>query len=90
MANITDQINQASPLDAAMMAFWVASNIQDEKPGLQVVSMGMLFKVLADEMGVDIPDLLAKISSMLMDTDPYHHRQVAALRQLIREEYLTK
>lgn len=88
MPNITDQVNAVKPLDAAMLAFYVASNIQDEKPGLQVTAVGLLFKTLADEMGLNIPDLLAKIGSVAMDADPYHHRQMAALKQLIQEEYL--
>lgn len=88
MPNVNDQVNYADPLASAQMAFWIASNIQDEMPGRQVLATGMLFKLFCDEMNLPITDVLAKIGSVLLDTDHHHHRQVAALRQLIREEYL--
>lgn len=88
MPNVTDQLNSADPLAASMVAFTLASNMQDWPISRQLLATGMLFLILSETSGVDVVDTIAKLKSIIKDTDPYHHRQVAALKQLIREEYL--
>jgi hypothetical protein len=88
MSNVIDQLNSADPLATSMVAFQLASHMQDWPLSRQVLATGMLFLILSETSGVDVVDTLAKLKSIINDTDPYHHRQVAALKQLIREEYL--
>jgi hypothetical protein len=71
-----------------MAAFSIASQVQDWPISRQILATGLLFAVLCRTAGVNERDALVKLSSILLDTDPYHHRQIAALQQLIREEYL--
>lgn len=86
--NPTDAVNFTDSLEAAQTAFGIASNLQDTPLGKQIVSVGMLYLLLCKTSGVRVMDTLVKIEHILNDTDPYHHRQVAALKQLIREEYM--
>lgn len=86
--NPTDQVNFTDALGAAQTAFAVASNLQEMPLGNQIVSIGMLYLLLCKTSGVNVMETLVKVEHILNDTDPYHHRQVAALRQLIREEYM--
>jgi len=86
--NLNDQINNIDPLMAAMTGFAIASHVQDARLENQLTGAGLVFLVMCQEAGLNPRDVLVKLSSVLLDTDPYHHRQVAALRQLIREEHL--
>lgn len=88
MPDVAQQVNFTNPTAAAIAAFSMASAMQDEKIGMQIIASGMLFLVLCQESGLCIRDTLLKIGNITLDTDAYHHRQIAALRQLIREEYL--
>lgn len=88
MSNVIDQVNMTDPTAAAMAAFSLASLLQDDKLGMQIVASGLLFLVLCQESNLCIRETLLKIGNISLDTDAYHHRQIAALRQLIREEHL--
>lgn len=86
--NLTDKINQVDPLMASMTAFAIASHVQDTRLEHQLSGAGLFFLVMCQEADLCIKDTLLKLGAVLNDADPYHHRQIAALRQLIKEEHL--
>lgn len=85
---ISDQTNFINPARAGNTAFALASRLQDQPPATQVMATAMLFLLFADEMRLPVVDTLRKARDILLDSDPYTHREIAAIKQLIREEYL--
>ena len=86
--NLTDRINSINPLTAGQTMFAVTSGLQDHHPSAQVVGAAMFLRVMCDEFKLDLTDVLAKAGSVLLDGDQFNQRQIAATRQLIREEYM--
>lgn len=86
--NITDQINSTNPLAVGQTAFAVTSGLQDHAPAAQVMGAAMFLLVMCEEFHLNPADMLGKAKALLGDADPFNQRQIAATRQLIREEYM--
>lgn len=86
--NLIDPINSINPMTAGQTMFAVTSGLQDHHPAEQVIGAAMFFRVMCEEFNLNPTDVLAKAGSVLLDTDQFNQRQIAATRQLIREEYM--
>jgi hypothetical protein len=88
--NLIDQINSINPLMAGQTMFAITSGLQDHHPAAQVAASAMFLRVMCEEFQLNLTDVLSKAGSVLLDTDQFNQKQIAATRQLIREEYLKK
>lgn len=86
--NLIDHINMSNPLVVAQSTFAIASGMQDHHPSDQVLAAAVFTLVMAEEFRLDPRDVLLKAHSLMKDTDQFNQRQIAAIRQLIREEYM--
>lgn len=81
-----DQIPFVTPRETVQAAYGALSALQDERPGVQVMSAAVLFKVIADELRLDISELLNKAARITSDDDNPYRTEVAAFREYIRGE----
>lgn len=86
--NLIDQLNTAGEAQVSRVAFGVVDRIQDEKPGLQVQAMAVLFLLLCDMYGLDVRRVLERADRVIHDADRKYRPEIGAIRDYIKGELL--
>lgn len=81
-----DQLPFVEPRTTVQAAYGVLSALQGERPGVQVAAAAVLFYVLADELKLDLSQLINQASRIASDDDTYFRREVKALRAYVQGE----
>jgi hypothetical protein len=84
--NVSAHIPFVEPRMTVQAAYGALSAIQHERPGVQVMASAILFFVLADELKLDISQLISQASRITTDDDTYFRREVKALRAYVQGE----
>lgn len=81
-----DQLNTTKSATALEDAFLVLDSIQHLPAHRQVLGVTLLFKLMADRLGLDKAELLNKADRMAYDADYRYHHHIHALRTFIDQE----
>ena len=83
---IQDHIPFVEPRQTVQAAYGALSAVQGEHPGVQVAAVAVLFKVLAEELKLDVSEVLSQAHRITNADDTYYRREVKALRDYVRGE----
>lgn len=86
MTKANDQLPFVTPRAAVQAAYGALSAIQGERPGVQLAAATVLFRVLADELRLDISQLLDQGRRLINDDDTAFRYEVAAFREYVKGE----
>lgn len=83
---VRDQISFVEPRTVLEASYGALSSIQTERPGVQVMAVAVLFKTLADELKLDVSELMNQASRIATDDDTPYRANVRALREYVKGE----
>lgn len=84
--SLRDQLPFTHPMQAVQTAYGALSAVQHEAPAVQVAASAVLLRAIADELQLDLSELLSMAARIIHDDDtPYRH-EVAAFRSYVRGE----
>lgn len=81
-----DRLNAVNPQDVVQAAYAALSGAQSLRPNHIVLGAALFVRALADELGLNVSDLLAKAERIERDADVHYQPEVRALRTFIRNE----
>lgn len=81
-----DRLNSTPPHAAVSAAYAQVSAVQHLPKEQQVAGAAILLRIMAEELRLDLPDLLHKAARLADSSDTYFNRSMDALREYIRKE----
>lgn len=82
----TDRLNSMKPQEAAQSAYAQISAVQHLPPDQQVAGAVLLLRAMAEELRLDLSQLMQQAARVMDDADTYYNREVSALRMYVRKE----
>jgi len=81
-----DKLFSVPARQTVQAAYGSLSANQHEQPAVQVMAAAVLFKVLAEELCLDISQLLSSAARLIKHDDNPYRAEVAALREYVKGE----
>lgn len=86
MTRANDQLPFVKPREAVQAAYGALSAIQLERPGVQLAASAVLFRIIADELRLDISQLLDQARRIINDDDTMFRYEVSAFKEYVKGE----
>lgn len=81
-----DQLYSAPARQTVQAAYGALDSIQHETPAVQVMATAVLFKAIAEELKLDVNQLLASAAAIIKHDDNPYRTEVSALRAYVAGE----